>query len=105
MRGEITSRRLGVLIAGLPEDSALHRARNDGHTWTTLHAMVWWCVGELVHNNGFWRGYLKAKNDRFKWPATPWAKKDGEKKWGRVAPEDRLAAAEYLQSLAPQYDE
>ncbi|APT92692.1 hypothetical protein CPHO_07060 [Corynebacterium phocae] len=85
----------------MPEGSALHRAKNGGHTWTTLHSILWGSAGELYRASSFWRGYLKVKNDRFEWPATPWEEKNDSSRYGRVEDSDRAAAAAYLMSFAP----
>ncbi|MDO5501041.1 MAG: hypothetical protein Q4F67_15305 [Propionibacteriaceae bacterium] len=107
-RGEITSRRLSVLIGGLPEGSALHRAMHDGKTWTTTHQLLWLVLGEAHHHGSFWRGFLKIKSaaDKWKWPKTPWEKQDNGAQYGRVAQADRPAAARYLIGLyAPPPDD
>lgn len=77
---------------------------NDGHLWTTSHQIMWRVLGALEHANYFWRGKLRVKKgqDKFKWPDTPWSKKDKDETHGKVAPEDREAAAKYLLSLSPK---
>lgn len=76
---------------------------NDGHTWTTLHAMVWQILRDTRGNTAYWRAYLKVKGkDQNKWPDYPWSESDkGAKQYGKVADGDQDDAVAYLMSLSP----
>lgn len=105
-RGEITTRMLMSLLKGLPEDNAVSRVKNDGHTWTTMHALVW-NLQHMATRNDVWQAKIhnpKAnKSTKFpKWKRFPWSEDPGQqesKKWGRVEEKDRPAALAFLMSM------
>lgn len=99
MAGRITSRRLEVLLAGLPEDNAITRALNDGHVWTTTHVILWQMLGKLTDLAGLVRSALQIKGNKFKWPRDPWTKAEDGKSIGHVAKEDQPLAVDYLTSM------
>lgn len=102
MRGEITTRRLQVLIDGLGEGSALHRAAQEGKNWSLSDAILWQILGQLTRANLYWRALLKIPKhkDKFEWPKTPWDEQENQAtRYGDVAPEDQDAAVAYLMSL------
>ncbi|ATW62875.1 hypothetical protein FGG65_gp13 [Corynebacterium phage phi673] len=98
MAGRITARRLEVLLSGLPEDNAITRALNDGHTWTTTHVILWQMLGKLTDLAGIVRSAVQAKG-KFKWPKDPWTKPDDGKTIGHVAKEDQPLAVDFLTSM------
>lgn len=98
MAGRITSRRLEVLLAGLPEDNAISRALHDGRTWGTTHVILWQILGRLADISSLIRSALKAKGS-FKWPQDPWSKAEDGKAIGHVAKEDQHLAVDFLTSL------
>lgn len=102
MRGEITTRRLQVLLAYLPEGSALHRAQTDGKIWGLTEAIQWQVLGQVSRLNSYIRSWLKIKphQDKFVWPSTPWEEQEkNTTKYGKVAAEDQDDAVAYLLSL------
>ena len=40
-RGEVTLRKLRVLIEHLPEDNPVHWHHHDGHQWTVRDQLIW----------------------------------------------------------------
>lgn len=71
--GEITARRLVVLINGLRPDSALHRAQTGGHQWTWTEALLWQAVYllQVVDQRLVWQKHGKPKMP--KWRDFPWS--------------------------------
>lgn len=92
-----------MLASGLPKDSPLSLARNEGKVWSLDQQLYWMVLGEITRMNYYMRGYMKIKprQDKFKWPKTPWDEADKPTQYGRVAAEDQDAAIAYLKSLSP----
>lgn len=96
----MTTRRLVALINGLPEGSALHRARNEGRTWTTDHALLWHLAYMLQRVEGVLGAQgVRRQPKPVKKKKTPWDD-DTVKRTGRVEKGDELAAIRYLQGLS-----
>lgn len=72
--GEITFRKFRVLIEHLPEGSALHRAKYEGRTWTSQHALLWTIAQLLMVRDAhaIQIGGGKAKTPT--WREFPWTK-------------------------------
>lgn len=97
-RGEVTARKLRVLIEQLPPRSALHRARNEGQEWGNLEAVAWQIVYYLkvIEQRLVW-----SRGKRPKWPKWlqfPWSK--DQVKIGDRAGADPLKVKAYLDSLS-----
>lgn len=81
-RGEITLRKLRVLIEGLPPDSAAHRAVTDGQLWTWREWLLWHGVRTSIDNATRVAHSLSGKKGKPKtiadkdWPVYPWVKAD-----------------------------
>lgn len=89
-----------VLLEWLPEDSAVARALTDGHTWTSVHALLW----EIAHRQSVSHHLSAAQVSRgvmkkIKFPKKlrfPWSKPESGTRYGHVRKEDQQAAAQYL---------
>ncbi|MFI2216523.1 hypothetical protein ACH47B_06525 [Rhodococcus sp. NPDC019627] len=98
-RGEISARRLRVLVEGLPANSARARAYHEGRQWTVTDALLWQAVYYLrvLDQRLVWH-----RGKRAKWPKFsefPWSRSDvqlGNR--GDATTEQVLA---YLESIAP----
>lgn len=93
-RGEITLRKLRVLIQGLPQDSAAHRSATDGQTWTWVEQILWQMIRSNSDNATRITSALSGKKQKPKlikdadWPKFPWREPDSKpKRFGKV--EDR----------------
>lgn len=104
MRGEITTRRLGVLADYLPQDSPLRMLRSEGKVWGLHDQLIWMLLGEMTRLNYYVRSRWKIKKhqDKFTWPKTPWDESNKPTTYGSVAPEDQMDAIAYLRSLSPK---
>lgn len=94
-----------MLIDGLPDDSALHRAINGGKSWNLDRQISWFIAGQAFRTAAYVRAQagVKKHRDLPDWPATPWEESESApKRYGKVAEADRAAALEYLVALAPQ---
>lgn len=99
-RAEISARQLRVLIEHLPPDSALHRARQDGHVWTWNEALLWRLMHMLERNEQWWR-WSKGLRPKFpKWKAFPWTK--SEIKLGDRGTASSQDVIDYLRSISPR---
>lgn len=98
-RGTITTRRIVALINGLPEDSALHREFNDGHTWTTGNTLQWTTIFWLRRLESMLAAQgVQKQPKKVDHPRVPW--EDGKtKRTGRVDAGDEQAAVNYLMGL------
>lgn len=95
-----------MLIDGLPEDSALHRAINKGRLWTLDRQILWLIAGQTVRTAAYTRASagVKKHRDLPAWPDTPWDESENTPtRYGKVAEADRSAALEYLSALAPSF--
>lgn len=105
MRGDITSRRLKVLIDGLPEGSALHRARLDGHEWTSVHDLLWTLVQAVPRREKLLARQLnKQQAQGLKMPKLktyPWDPDQDQSRYGKNNAGDEEAALSYLEGLSP----
>lgn len=94
-----------MLIAGLPDDSALHRAYRDGHDWSSLHDLLWILVQGLPRSEMLLARQLSKEQARgLRFPRVkpyPWSEDKDKKQFGRVDKGDEAAALEYLQGLSP----
>lgn len=83
----------------MPEGSALHRAQNNGHTWTTEHVLIWhlsWLIQRLesvLVAQGIRRQPKKVPKQK-----DPWSD-DQTKRTGHVEKADQEDAIRYIQSL------
>lgn len=98
-RGEITGRMLVSLINGLHPDSALHRAKTDGHVWTWNEALAWQQIHllKVIDQRLVWQKRKKPKMP--KWRQFPWTK--DEKKLGSLGGKSPGKALALLRSLRP----
>lgn len=104
-RGEITLRKLRVLIEGLPQNSAVHRARTDGQTWTWVEVLLWHLI-RLTQVQTASLGNRLGK-PRIRVPSThpqfPWASKDddedGPKHFGDRGGRSSEEVMQFLDSL------
>lgn len=103
-RGEITLRKLRVLVDHLPVDSAASWSSTDGHPWSQESALLWRMIWELQGVNvkiAQLGGNRRAKMPADKMPRFPWSRpdEDNPSSFGAV-PEGREAEAlSYLDSL------
>ncbi|MGO3179881.1 hypothetical protein [Corynebacterium variabile] len=99
-RGTITTRRIVALINGLPEDSALHREFNDGHTWTTGNTLQWTTIFWLRRLESMLAAQgVQKQAKKVDHPRVPW-EDDKVKRTGHVEAEDQEDAVAYLMGLS-----
>ena len=72
--GQITARKFRVLIECLPEDSALHRAKQQGRTWTSQHALLWTVAQLLMVQDAHAIQIAGGKARVPAWREYPWTK-------------------------------
>lgn len=95
----MSGRLLAVLINGLPQDSALHRASTDGHTWMWREELAWQTIHALrvIDERLSWqktRKFRKPKFSRF-----PWSR--NERRFGNRGGGSTKEVLEALRALRP----
>ena len=97
-RGEVTPRRLRVLIDGLGDDHPLKTV--DGHKYPMLEQLVWQLIGEIKRmtvQTSLSLGNKKVGKD-IDHPATPWAPEQ-KKNVRRIGDRGDLTNAQVLSIL------
>ena len=95
-RGEITLRKLRVMIENLPGDNPARWHHTDGHEWTNRYQLIWQMTWAMVveANKG-----LKKGTDIFeKMPKYPWKSKE-KNKLGGWKHRDGNEVLDYLDNL------
>ncbi|OFU54842.1 hypothetical protein HMPREF3120_05320 [Corynebacterium sp. HMSC11D10] len=96
-RGEITLRKLRVLIEYLPEDSPARWQATDGRPFTIRDAMMWralWAVASVA------QGLAGKDNNAFEnMPAYPWSKPLNQNTYGSFGDHTPEEVMDYLDSL------
>jgi hypothetical protein len=89
-----------ALINGLPEDSALHRAMNGNHLWTTEHSLQWSTIFWLRRIESMLAAQgVQKRPKEVKQPKVPW-EDDTVKRTGHVEEEDQEDAVKFLMGLS-----
>lgn len=98
-RGEITLRKLRVMVRYMPPENAVQAQRNDGVWWSDLHALVNLVEFRLRENTSqvIASSGRRAKPPKYK--AKPW-EKSGDR-MGDLAGRSSAEAKAFLDSLAP----
>lgn len=99
-RGEITLRKLRVLLEGLPQDAPTRWHATDGHPWTDSHQMQWQALWAMATAASALARPGRGKSVFDKMPRFPWESPEGgPKKFGSLDGVNQEDVLDYLDNL------
>ncbi|MFC5992952.1 hypothetical protein ACFQE5_01855 [Pseudonocardia hispaniensis] len=100
-RGEITLRKLRVLVAHLPAGGAAYRAMN-GHGWTETEALLADVCDAVAHvGAAVYRAAPSTRRRRIPDPKPHWRPGDEPQQLGDTSQHDPVDVIRYLDALKP----